>query len=118
MRDPFDRLCAAEDRTGHSAVYLASERSKQLSTDHRKVAYAATWVARGLAAYVRSADAAALPWRHVESGRRAALAAGEERSVLWGAAVQLQRQVQAKRETYRVAAGVRPRFPSTQGPRA
>jgi hypothetical protein len=100
LRDAFDRVSAQEDPSSHGPTYLQAERAKQMSTDHRKLAYAAAWVARSLAAYVKVADDAGLPWKHAESGWRAALAAGEERIVLWGAKVQLQRQVQHKRESY------------------
>ena len=102
MRDAFDQLCAQEDPSSRGPTYTTPERAKQVSTDHRKVAYTSGWVARSLAAYVTVAEDAGLPWKHVESGWRAALAAGEERIVLWGAKVQLQRQVQRKRESYHI----------------
>jgi hypothetical protein len=106
MRDTFDRLCVHEDTDAHATALASAtmEHSKKLCTDYRVFAHAAAWVSRSLVAYVTAADDAALPWRHCESGLRASHRACEEGAMLWGAMVQLQRQVQQKRESYHIYA--------------
>lgn len=107
LQAAFDALSTCEDPSSHGAAFIPSDRATRLSTDCKKVAYAAAWVQKSIDDRMASAQAAVLPWKHAESGWQAGHAAAEERSRLWGAKLHLQRQAQAKREQYHTNAAVR-----------